>query len=91
LERLAILFAVDVVNNEIGWFLTNGVVTLDQGARLPETLRELCGKGKSGIATWAIHLVNAFSVPDHLLPPAARDWVKYNEVNNEGELRNISY
>ena len=91
LERLAVLFAVDVVNTEIGWFLTNGVITLDQGAKVPEALRELCGKGRYGIANWAVHLVNAFSIPEHLLPPAARDWVKYNEVNNEGELRQIAF
>jgi hypothetical protein len=91
LERLAILFAVDSVNIDIGWYLTNQVISLNEGSRLPEVLRELCGKGTYGIAPWAIHLVNAFSVPEHLLPPAARDWVKYNEVNNEGELRNVAF
>jgi len=91
LERLAVLFAVDVVNSEIGWFLTNGVISLEQGAKVSEVLRELCGKGRYGIAPWAVHLVNAFSIPEHLLPPAARDWVRYNEVNNEGELRNVAF
>jgi hypothetical protein len=91
LERLAVLFAVDSVNTEIGWFLTNGVIALEQGAKLPDTLRELCGKGRYGIAPWAIHLVNAFSIPEHLLPPAARDWVQYNGSNNEGELLRFKY
>lgn len=91
LERLAILFAVDSINTDIGWFLTNQVITLAEGSKLPEALRELCGKGRFGIAPWAVHLVNAFSIPEHLLPPAARDWVEYNKVNNEGELLRFKY
>lgn len=89
--KLAILFAVDVVHSELGWFLTNRVIELEQGNRVSEILRELCGTGVYGIANWAPYLVDAFSIPEHLLPPAARNWVAYNEVNNEGELRNISY
>jgi len=91
LQRLAVLFAVDAINTEIGWFLTNQVISLEQGARVPETLRELCGKGRFGLAPYAMHLVDAFQVPEHLLPPAARDWVKYNEVDNEGELKGFKY
>ncbi|KAH9254158.1 hypothetical protein BASA81_007747 [Batrachochytrium salamandrivorans] len=92
LERLAILFAVDVIHTELGWFLSTGLLTLSEGSRVPEVLRDLCGNSSSvGIADWAVHLVKAFSIPEHLLPPAARDWVQYNEVNNQGELLQVKF
>jgi len=35
----------------------------------------------------ALPLVSAFGIPDHLLAaPIASDWVKYNEVDNKGEI-----
>lgn len=50
LEKLAVLFALDAINTDIGWFLTNQVITLEQGNRLLEVIRELCGKGTTGLA-----------------------------------------
>lgn len=35
----------------------------------------------------AVSLVDAFGIPDHLLAaPIAADWIKYNRVDNRGEL-----
>lgn len=35
----------------------------------------------------AIAIVEAFGIPEHLLAaPIAADWVKYNAVDNQGEL-----
>ena len=35
----------------------------------------------------SVALVEAFGIPEHLLAaPIASDWVKYNVVDNQGEL-----
>lgn len=46
-------------------------------------IEELCRSlGRESVA-----LVEAFGVPEHLLAaPIAADWVKYNAVDNQGEL-----
>ena len=88
LEQLAVLFALDVVEKDAAWFLTSRVLTVDQGAHAVQTCRDMCLQ----LAPQAIHLVDAFSVPEHLLPPAARDWVKYNTVHGaQGELLGVAY
>jgi len=87
LERLAVLFAQDVVAADLAWFMTSHVVHVDVAAALQLALRAGC----AALAPQALHLVDSFSVPEHLLPPAARDWVKYNEVDNNGELLGSAY
>lgn len=48
-------------------------------AAVPELCRE--------VGSEAVSLVDAFGIPDHLLAaPIAADWVKYNRVDNRGEL-----
>ena len=92
LTKLAVLFAVDVIHTDSMWFVMNQALSTDQLPTLIDLLRELCGRdGPNGLAAQASYLVEAFSVPDHLLPPAARDWVQYNTVNNEGELLKVKY
>jgi acyl-CoA oxidase len=82
LEKLAVLFALDSIEKDATWFLTSRVFSVDVALSADKASKELCAQ----LAPQALHLVDAFSVPEHLLPPAARDWVKYNEVDNNGEL-----
>jgi hypothetical protein len=59
--------------------LTLCAALLQINAALEELCREL---GSESVA-----LVEAFGVPEHLLAaPIAADWVKYNAVDNKGEL-----
>lgn len=51
--------------------------------QIKHDIDELCRKlGRESVA-----LVEAFGIPEHLLAaPIASDWVKYNVVDNQGEL-----
>lgn len=86
LEKITILFALDAIETDLTWFLTNNIISLDMGKKILDDIRIMCGNGPNGLADQALPLVEAFSIPDHLLPPAALDWVKYNTVDNQGEL-----
>jgi len=86
LEKLTVLFALDAIETDIAWFLTHNVLALDMGKQLFDDIRVLCGNGANGLADNALELVDAFGIPDHLLPPAALDWVEYNVKDNQGEL-----
>jgi len=45
-------------------------------------VRALC----ASLAPQALHLVDAFGVPDHMVQaPIALDWHKFNLVDNQGE------
>ena len=49
--------------------------------------RKLCAE----IAPLSMDLIDAFGLPEEVLAaPIASDWVKYNEVNNQGELSDKS-
>ena len=40
----------------------------------------------------SVAIVEAFGIPEHLLAaPIAADWVKYNKVDNQGELSGGSW
>ncbi len=86
LEKLTVLFALDAIETDMAWFMTNNVISPADGKRLLDEIRVLCGNGPNGLADQALALVETFAIPDHLLPPAALDWVKYNTVDNQGEL-----
>ena len=48
-----------------------------------EVNRKLCAE----IAPLSMDLVDAFGLPEEVLAaPIASDWVKYNEIDNQGEL-----
>merc|ERR1712216_139186 len=85
LESIAVLFCLDVIETDIGVFLSACILPLELGNLVYHTAQELCRE----LAAQALPLVDAFGIPDHLLPPAARDWVRYNEVDNKGELIGI--
>lgn len=82
LEELLRLFAVDCFETDAGLMLTKRVLPIEQADELYATANALCTE----LGTQALHLVDAFAVPQHLLPPAARDWVAYNTVDNQGEI-----
>jgi len=91
LEKLACLYVLDIIEQDIGFFLSNGIIPAERGNEFYEVIRQLCGRGEGGLADQALNIVDSFGIPDHLLPPCARDWVKYNEGDNEGELVGIEF
>ena len=83
LEKLFLLAACEWIAQDLGWFVTNKVLTKNMGKKLPQLIRLLC----SELAPHAIALVDSFGIPPYMRhAPIAGDWEKYNETDNFGEL-----
>jgi acyl-CoA oxidase len=82
LSQVRDLFAVNVIENDLAWFMMQGLVSTKQGQSIVKQSQNLCKVlGKQSLA-----LVQAFGIPDHLVgAPIAGDWIKYNEYDNQGE------
>jgi acyl-CoA oxidase len=85
LTEIATLYGLHVLEEDLAWFLADGVFTPEEGKRVVEESRAWTKR----LAPQALNIVNAFGIPDHvLLAPIAADWVKYNDSDNKGEIRN---
>lgn len=74
LEQVAILFCLDAIESDIGFFLSNRIIPPENANNFYFALRQLCSNKEGGLASISLRLVEAFAIPDHLLPPCARDW-----------------
>lgn len=86
LEDLARLFALDVVAKDPS-FLTADVLPVKLFKEAVDEVGALSGE----LAEQALQLVDAFGIPEGLLPPAARDWVKFNEQENNGQVLHMDF
>lgn len=83
LTQIRALYAINCVESDLAWFLTQGLVSLKQGKSIVKSSQELCRT----LGGQSLALVQAFGIPDHLVnAPIAQDWIKYNEVDNQGEM-----
>ena len=83
LNQLFILTAIDWIEKDLGWFVSQKVISSRLGQKVPEYGRMLCAQ----IAPSAIPLIDAFGIPEHMRhAPIAGDWKKYNQTDNFGEL-----
>ena len=77
------LSAIDWIEKDLGWFVSEGVISPRMARKVPELGRELCEE----LAPYAIPLIDAFGIPEHMrYAPIAGDWEAYNESDNLGEL-----
>jgi len=83
LKELRRLYLLDVVQNDLGWFASQELIS-PQGARLiNEAAAESCRK----IAPHSLQLCDSFELTDAMLSaPIALDWVDYNVGDNRGEV-----
>jgi len=83
LGQLYNLYAVTVINRNLAWFLTNGLLTIEQGKEISFLSDELCKQ----VAPQSMALCDAFGLTDEMISaPIALDWIQYNEYDNQGEL-----
>jgi acyl-CoA oxidase len=68
LDRLASLFALARMEQDIGWFLEKGYVESGKARAIREQVNALCAE----IRPDAVALVDAFAIPAELLPVIAR-------------------
>ena len=83
LEKLFLLSACDWILQDLGWFVTNKIISNKTAGALPSYNRMLC----AALGPHAVSLIDSFGIPDHMRhAPIAGDWAKYNEIDNFGEL-----
>lgn len=88
LRKLFTLYALDRVQADGVFYLTEGLINPEQSAAIKNTVQALCADlGKD-----ALELTAAFGIPDHMhYAPIAHNWIEYNETENLGECQNDSY
>ncbi|XP_047469325.1 acyl-coenzyme A oxidase 3, peroxisomal-like [Penaeus chinensis] len=83
LTKLHHLYLVDIVEKNLGVFISNGIITPDVAAKATSVSQNLCKE----IAPHALTLCDAFAISEPMLSaPIAMDWVGYNEGDNQGEV-----
>ena len=83
LKKLMQLHNLSRIEEDLSFFLVNGVIDEECGNQIIECNRKLCAE----LAPHALNLVDSFDLPEEVLAaPIATDWVKFNEVDNQGEL-----
>lgn len=86
LGQLYHLYLLDVVEKDLGWFVLSGLLPADVGKGVSEAARGLCKE----LAPNCLALAEAFGVTDSMMAaPIARDWIGYNEYDNQGEVRKM--
>ena len=83
LKKLHHLYQMTVIKNDLGYFTTSGLMSTWTGANVGKVTADLCRE----VAPQALALCDAFGFTEEMLnAPIARDWVKYNAVDNKGEV-----
>lgn len=83
LEKLYHLYLADTVKREMGWFIANELISPKDGLEVENVIDDLC----SYIGPLSLRLCEAFKITDAMLSaPIARDWVQFNEGDNQGEV-----
>jgi hypothetical protein len=83
LKQLLHLHLLTRIEEDLSFFLLNGIIAQEVGQQILELNRKLC----ADLAPHALSLIEAFDLPGEVLAaPIALDWVKYNEIDNQGEL-----
>lgn len=87
LTQLFQLYALDRIMVDGVFFMTNGFMNAEQSEAVTTQIQILCSElGKD-----ALELTKGFGIPDHMHhAPIANNWIKYNEIENGGEL-NVAY
>jgi len=83
LVKLCNLHMLARIEADLPYFIQSGLLSVEQGEQALEANRKLCAE----IAPLSMDLIDAFGLPEEVLAaPIASDWVKYNEIDNQGEL-----
>jgi len=83
LEQLFRLYVVDIVEKQLGSFITDGLIDVQTAEDVQSISQQLC----KDLAPNSLGLVDAFGLPDRMLSaPIAQDWISYNKYDNQGEV-----
>ena len=88
LKTLHHLYQISVIKRDLGYFTTSGLLSTRTGAKVGKITADLCRE----VAPQALALCDAFGISEEMLnAPIARDWVKYNTVDNRGEVEGLEF
>ena len=88
LKKLHHLYQMTVVKKDLGYFTTSGLMSTGTGAKVGKVTADLC----RDVAPHALALSDAFGLTEEMLnAPIARDWVKFNTVDNKGEVEGLKF
>ena len=83
LSTLFSLAAMDWLEQDLGWYVSEGVLAPSFGKEVPKVGRKLAKE----VAPQAMNLIEAFGIPEYMrYAPISRDWLAYNGFDNFGEL-----
>ncbi|ESO87713.1 hypothetical protein LOTGIDRAFT_127454 [Lottia gigantea] len=83
LTQLYHLYLINILEKNLGWFVTSGVLPVKLGAQVNTVAGDLCRQ----LSPQALNLCDGFALTDTMLSaPIALDWVDYNVGDNQGEL-----
>lgn len=88
LGKLHHLYLLTVAEKNLGQLIYSGLMPPRVAAKVSSASTELCRE----IAPESLALCEAFGLSEKMLSaPIARDWVKYNEVDNRGEIKGLEF
>ena len=83
LEKIFTLYAMTVIERNLGWFILSNTLTTAQGQDVKSFKSQLCAE----LGGQSLALCDSFAITDTMLSaPIALDWVQYNTYDNQGEL-----
>lgn len=88
LKKLHHLYQMNVIKRDLAYFTTSGLMSTSTGAQVGKAHADLCRE----VAPEALALCDAFGISEELLSaPIARDWIKYNSIDNKGEVCGLEF
>lgn len=88
LYDVTMLFALKRLEDDLSWFICQGLIPIDVGKSIPDLVRQLCAKVSQ---QWQV-IIQSFGIPESLIQaPIAGDWTKYNLADNAGEVIGMEF
>lgn len=81
MEKVAMLYGLSLVGENLDWYLAHGVVGREAGKRFADVMSEVV----KDVAPNAIDICDGFKI-DNIHAPIATDYEEYNSKPNNGEL-----
>uniref|UniRef100_H2YL28 Peroxisomal acyl-coenzyme A oxidase 3 n=1 Tax=Ciona savignyi TaxID=51511 RepID=H2YL28_CIOSA len=83
LSMIQHLFLIDAIQRDLGYFVSEEILSLDGARKINTTSATLCEQ----LSPLSLKLCDAFQISDQMLSaPVALDWVHYNVTDNRGEV-----
>jgi len=77
------LFALKAIEDDLGWYLSEEILSPFVGRLVRESVQKLCKR----MAPMSHALIESFGIPDHMVAaPIDKNWEAFNEIDNRGEI-----